>query len=64
MQDGLEVHIMRLSARLAYPLALHTASAIEYYDYLQSPGMTPCVPDDFSIMPTITIDRQGVYSRL
>ena len=53
-QDGLEDHIMRLNARLADARARRAASAAEYCDYLQSPGMTPCFPDDFSQMPTFT----------
>ena len=45
---------MRLNARLADARARRAASAAEYCDYLQSPGMTPCFPDDFSQMPTFT----------
>ena len=45
---------MRLNARLADARALRAASAVESCDYLQSPGMTPCFPDDFSQMPTFT----------
>ena len=50
----LEDRIMRLNARLADARARRAASAAEYCDYLQSPGMTPCSPDDFSKMPTFT----------
>ena len=55
-QDGLEDRIMRLNARLADARARRAASAAEYCDYLQSPGMTrtPFFPDDFSQMPTFT----------
>ena len=53
-QDGLEDRIMRLNARLADARARRAASAAEYCDYLQSPCMTPCFPDDFSQMPTFT----------
>ena len=53
-QDGLEDRIMRLNARLSDARARRAASATEYCDYLQSPGMTPCLPDDFSQMPTFT----------
>ena len=68
VQDGLEDRIMRLNARLADARALRAASAVEYCDYLQSPGMMPCFPDDFSQMQTFTwscgMDRRGVHSRL
>ena len=53
-QDWPEDSIMRLNARLADARALRAASATENCDYLQSPGMTPCFPDDFSQMPTFT----------
>ena len=53
-QDGLEDRIMRLNARLADARARRAASAATYCDYLQSPGMTPYFPDDFSQMPTFT----------
>ena len=45
---------MRLNAQLADARARRAASVAEYCDYLQSPGMTPCFPDDFSQMPTFT----------
>ena len=45
---------MRLEARLADVCALRAASAVDYCDYLQSPGMRPCFPDDFSQMQTFT----------
>ena len=45
---------MRLNARLADARALRSASAKEYCDYLQSPCMMSCFPDDFSQMPTFT----------
>ena len=54
VQDGLEDRIMRLNARLADARALRSASAKEYCDYLQSPCMMSCFPDDFSQMPTFT----------
>ena len=54
VQDGLEESIMRLNARLVDARARRAASAAEYCDYLQSPCMTPCLPDDFSQMPTFT----------
>ena len=59
--DGLEDHITRLEARLADVRALRAASAVEYYDYLQSPGMIPGFPDEFGQMPTFT---WTVHSRL
>ena len=54
MQDGLEDRIMRVEARLADARALCAVSAVEYCDYLQSPGMMPCCLDDFSQMQTFT----------
>ena len=51
MLDWLEDRIMRLIAPLADARARRAA---EYCEYLQSPGMTPCFPDDFSQMPTFT----------
>ena len=42
----------QLNSRLADARALRAASAVEYCDYLQSPGMMPCFPDDFSQMQT------------
>ena len=52
VQDGLEDRTMRLNPRLGDACALRAAFAMEYCDYLQSPGMMPCFPDDFSPMPT------------
>ena len=57
---------MRLNSRLAYARARRAASAAEYCDYLQSPSMTPCSPDDFSQMPPFTWtgwERRGDYDK-
>ena len=54
VQDWLEDSIMRLNAQLADARALRAASEAEYCDYLQSPSMMPCSPDDFSQMQTFT----------
>ena len=67
-QDWLEDRIMRLNARLADARARSAASAAEYCDHLQSPGMMPCFPDDISQMLTFTssnhMDLRGLHSRL